>query len=1201
MRMGLLLLSVLLLLGCEKATETSKGPPAPAAARQSNAPSTAAAARAPSTALINPPPAVEETPWEKRLKPLNISQVIAAMDDPANGGWPEMSWRSRKTVRPYAAAEALLRKLEQSEAADPSFNPDKARELAESYLKLAACLRKSTGYANQLLADSCVRIALTRLGRWAIDRPADRAAVREVLSKFAQPGLTHETLPALAKAELDSKAKLPEGESKARQMDILAQQLSYAWHTGESVPPALAAWVHRTEYLLQKPAFDALVRRMREADFVLTVALPHLLDLLDKGTTRQQLEKTAAEHFGTYEEYRSVPSSDLFAEPILEWQTFLRSMLYPGVGTYFENSIDRIYALAIDPPAMQRPDVRLRTRETPVLSLSPTRLYAYVSPSGKTWACVDAVMQNNGSRRDARMIINGVAGKTYPAILSNADFGTSPIFSPRGEHVAYIAGDNNSAWVVIDTTEGPKYRSIVRGSLGFSADGSTVAYVAAGDQGHHVVVGDKIYGPYGGGVASLAVSADGKTAAWIADVIGDRRVFVNGKDVDPAFGPAGDLRWMRGVPERSFELKDSSGMGKVERVLVSADGQRWAYLAKTPGGAETRIGGRDPLSVRYPYPPLCFSPDGKLLVSWRPENSIAVNGTPVSELPTDQSSGGRLADTPFGPDGTVRFATFEKSWAIDGEGRVKQTWPGMAFFSPSGRRTVVGRLGGKQMDQYNSPGLQYDLGGGRTLAAHTGYSDGAPAFGPDDRFYSIGLEAEHPVLFTEDDAGPPCTQISRQSLSFSPDGTFCAVWIRRGFRWRLSVSGTETSDVYDNPPTGTCHFTSPTSFFTYGYRDKQLIRIEVDIDSTLRPRPALPPATAPTTLPTQRQPAAPSASAVPSRGDFVRQIVVPDTMSYLVRALLVGNEPVLVHGMRARRDQWPNMAITSRHDGAWKTETIPGAVEGVSHFDAIMIKGTIYLAISYRSKAMRSPISHDSLQILSCRDGRWSEEYNHTGGENFGSLPSLGEAGGKPFLVFHDDYFKRRGNHVNIAERDDAGKWTVSDIPVTRDSPHYLICASKAQAEPSFVMGSDGSGAATYGSRKKGEWTSEEVQVSGPFALMTVDGTPTIFGKSWGQRSATGWKIQPLQKDDRHPIVGADATMIGGRPFLAYLERESNELHLTAVSADRLASEIIDFGVTNSQRALSMVALPGGIGIAYQNASPDGTCPLIWLEQKPKP
>ena len=186
------------------------------------------------------------------------------------------------------------------------------------------------------------------------------------------------------------------------------------------------------------------------------------------------------------------------------------------------------------------------------------------SPSGATWACMaktddKLVMMVNGvpskvytqiqygdtmfpagderviygasildgSKKPARIVVDGKEGKAYTQVK-----GDSVVFSSDKKAMAYVAGDGNKNFVVLDGKEGPPFDDVY--DLRFSPVGSRLVYGASRGLEHFVVEGDKEHGPYENiQRGSLVFRSDGKDLAWAAfGSDGNWHVCLNGKTID---------------------------------------------------------------------------------------------------------------------------------------------------------------------------------------------------------------------------------------------------------------------------------------------------------------------------------------------------------------------------------------------------------------------------------------------------------------------------------------------------------------------------------------------------------------------------------------------------------------------------------------------------------------------------------------------
>jgi hypothetical protein len=156
------------------------------------------------------------------------------------------------------------------------------------------------------------------------------------------------------------------------------------------------------------------------------------------------------------------------------------------------------------------------------------------SPSGQTWAST--------AKRDGKlvMMVNGVPSKAY-AEIQHAD----SLFPAGDERVVFAAaqlGDSSTpAHMVVDGKEGKAYAQVTGDSVVFSADKKSMAYVA-GDGNKNFVVLDGVEGPAFDQVADLRFSPGGSVLAYRARRGLEHFVLVDGKSMGP-YGEVEAVRW----------------------------------------------------------------------------------------------------------------------------------------------------------------------------------------------------------------------------------------------------------------------------------------------------------------------------------------------------------------------------------------------------------------------------------------------------------------------------------------------------------------------------------------------------------------------------------------------------------------------------------------------------------------------------------
>jgi hypothetical protein len=162
----------------------------------------------------------------------------------------------------------------------------------------------------------------------------------------------------------------------------------------------------------------------------------------------------------------------------------------------------------------------------------PSKAYAEIQHAESLFPAGDervvfAAAQLGGSKTPAHMVVDGKEGKAYAQVT-----GDSVVFSADKKAMAYVAGDGNKNFVVLNGVEGPAFDHVV--DLHFSPAKPLLVYCARRGLEHFVVVGDKSLGPYGEvDTRSLVFSPDGKSVAWTAfGKNGLWSVYVNGKAID---------------------------------------------------------------------------------------------------------------------------------------------------------------------------------------------------------------------------------------------------------------------------------------------------------------------------------------------------------------------------------------------------------------------------------------------------------------------------------------------------------------------------------------------------------------------------------------------------------------------------------------------------------------------------------------------
>ena len=190
----------------------------------------------------------------------------------------------------------------------------------------------------------------------------------------------------------------------------------------------------------------------------------------------------------------------------------------------------------------------------------PSKAYAEIQHADSLFPAGDervvfAAAQLGDSSTPAHMVVDGKEGKAYAQVT-----GDSVVFSADKKSMAYVAGDGNKNFVVLDGVEGPAFDQVA--DLRFSPGGSVLAYRARRGLEHFVLVDGKSMGPYGEVEArSLVFSPDGKSVAWAAfGENGQWHVYLNGKPIDDGCDRIiSQLTFSPGVKEPAYVGRFLSG------------------------------------------------------------------------------------------------------------------------------------------------------------------------------------------------------------------------------------------------------------------------------------------------------------------------------------------------------------------------------------------------------------------------------------------------------------------------------------------------------------------------------------------------------------------------------------------------------------------------------------------------------------------
>ncbi|HEX8150519.1 MAG TPA: hypothetical protein VF591_25270 [Pyrinomonadaceae bacterium] len=469
-----------------------------------------------------------------------------------------------------------------------------------------------------------------------------------------------------------------------------------------------------------------------------------------------------------------------------------------------------------------RPALRLVTREVPLGrgqagELKGTRT---VSPDRRHVAFVAKAANGEAA------YVDGVAGKTYPAVasdpLSEAGPGSPFTFSRDGRRVAYVVNLSPDARargprrVVVDGREGPSFDYVWSGGLHFSDDGRHFAYTAERGGKRFVVVDGAESGPYErvSAPAFRDYKDRGFVVAFEAERDGRQLFVVDGREL-PADDPKGREQFYGEEPARPREVVregkhfvawDGREFGPFDEqigtflrtapragggLLVVFEGQRAGKQVAVVDGVEGRP---------YDYVgEIHVSPGGAhtLYPARLGDDSFVVldgkEGPKYSNVEIDHGA------KPFSADGkhfaysaSREVAPDSRKSLVVADGKEGKLYDSVRHvtFTPDGAHLLY---------------LAYDAARRKTVLVRDGEEvasyDNLPdygniRFGPDGKrmYFRLGkLERGQEALVVD---GRAFNYDEIKDVEFSPDGRRLVFKAQRGRRWVMVVDGAE-SEAYE--------------------------------------------------------------------------------------------------------------------------------------------------------------------------------------------------------------------------------------------------------------------------------------------------------------------------------------------------------------------------------------------------------------------
>ncbi|MHA2065386.1 MAG: hypothetical protein ACXABY_13505 [Candidatus Thorarchaeota archaeon] len=426
------------------------------------------------------------------------------------------------------------------------------------------------------------------------------------------------------------------------------------------------------------------------------------------------------------------------------------------------------------------------------------------------------------------------------------DFGKL-VFSPDSQRLAYFAGFDGKAFVVIDGKEYGPYDNAIEDSLIFSPNSQHVTFAIVIDSSHLVIIDGESHGPYDGVTKNTPVySPNSERVAWGVYETNRWFVMVDGNRQGPYDG-VGKLVFSPDSSHLGYKAQEGSSeflvingerqdaFDQVDNPYFGPDGSRLAFAARRGHEWFAVVDG----DLEGPYDgaffhPWSFSPSKNRIsyVTTRGQDwfvfTDGVEAGPYDEIHTESPCWSTSGDR-FGYLVAVKKKklgiTYREEWkaVIDGiEGSVYSAINNIVF-SPNGRRVAYLANRGKAI---------YVVVDGQESSQFSN-TRGELVFSPDSArlAYSMMVKknSDEYVIVEQEQFGP---YQKTGHLSFSPDGRRLAYITVVQDNETVVVDGVK-GDLYDAiviQGGGTVVFDSPTAFHYIAKRGKEFYLVEETIE-----------------------------------------------------------------------------------------------------------------------------------------------------------------------------------------------------------------------------------------------------------------------------------------------------------------------------------------------------------------------------------
>jgi len=222
------------------------------------------------------------------LKELSLAEI-------ASGSiiWPELGYTAEADSGELdhfeEVALSVLDKLQEYESSH-GLTPEELIASGQLYAELAKVFSSSKGYYNVVLADTCRRLALSRIG-YGLVNASDKVKLLKETYGSLRPSLILELEATVLKA-LETTIRgslsgmsLDKPEELDHILEALGTSISKVRYEAAKRPTAA-----KSEQLIRNPSAAFLLNNLSETDLILSVHIPGMIAFIERGGQLDQID-----------------------------------------------------------------------------------------------------------------------------------------------------------------------------------------------------------------------------------------------------------------------------------------------------------------------------------------------------------------------------------------------------------------------------------------------------------------------------------------------------------------------------------------------------------------------------------------------------------------------------------------------------------------------------------------------------------------------------------------------------------------------------------------------------------------------------------------------------------------------------------------------------------------------------------------------